>query len=199
MELQTILTALSSNQDSVAALIAIVVVVCVWLLTSRRCKVCKKDVIIAQMKMYDDNMAPIISKAKDSFESDLREYVARHHLPLDKQQLDDIIKTACELLVLCFGRGRSYMQGLVNYNHIPDPDDKDFFHAFMVYIKEKFDAHNVIIWDSWKLVQTAILVLDVTRRKEKWEENNNQFFAEWEQMFRTFKKISIGKYKVGKE
>ena len=198
MELQTIISALSST-DSVSALIAIVTVTCVWLLKSRKCKVCMKDVAIAQMKMYDDNMAPIISKAKDGVEDTIRDHAVKHNLLYNQQQLEAIIKMACELLVLSFGHGRSYMERLIDYNHIPDPEDKDSFRAFRTYINEKFEAHNTIIWEHWKFVQTEILILDVTKRKEEWEEKNKHFFEEWEQMFYTFKKISLGKYKVGKE
>lgn len=190
---------ITENKDSVAALLAIVTVVCVWLLTSRKCVVCKKDVIIAQMKMYRDNMVPIISKAKDGFESDLKEYIATNHLPIEKHEFERIMKTIHDILDLSFTRASDYMQGIVNYNHIPDPESKDEFCAFSVYIKEKFDAHNIIVWDKWKSSYSDIFVLDVTKRQEKWEENNKLFFAEWEKMFRTFKKISLGKYKVGKE
>jgi hypothetical protein len=104
-----------------------------------------------------------------------------------------------EAIDVAFYQAERYILSIVNWNHIPDPEDQREFEAFHVYCKEKFDAHNDAVWTRYKESMDGFFILPYYGRKEKWETNNQKMYERFVIMLKTFKKISNGTYKVGNE
>lgn len=202
-EFTVLMSLLEKNPQSIpliiAALVAFILQAVVALVKPKKCKVCKKYVSIAQMKMYRDNVAPVISRAIQGYEYDLRQHIEDNNLCISDDRVTRICVDVGIRIMHGFSLAESYMQSLVDYNHIPDPDDKDEYQSFLTYTKEKFDKHNTIVWDYQKSVYSSEFILDINPRRKKWESENDSMYREWVDMFKTFKKISKGTYKVGVE
>jgi hypothetical protein len=198
-ELTTILEFINTIKDSALAVVASLIAFLAWIFRPRKCRVCKKDVLVAQMTMYNSKMVPIISESKDEYELDLSDHLACNNIIFTEKQKSDLLHLHGKIIDLSFSKGKEVIQSMVDWNHIPDYSNPKEYKSFMDYCNEKFNAHNSAVWNEYRDCFTSSFILDYHGRKEKWENKHKALYDQFIEMIKKFKDISTGKEKAGND
>lgn len=191
MELTIIKEVLSSHTDIVTLLfILLIYLIYVFTHNNTKCKVCKFQTLVAQMRIYRDRIAPIMEQVLVDYATDFEKHIKENKINLSSNEVNVRLVAHRQLMIASFLQGERLLRECLIYNHIPDANTKEF----LIYCEEKFHAHQNAVWSYYESVYNEkFYLLPITYRRN---DKNEIYWEYWKDLFELFYKIGNGEYKT---